>query len=289
MRKVLIISTITAILLTMVSLDYHIKDLDDIRINTSSKFSTKTSAAFGTESKKKRENEVAPLSTLTMIRQKIAGNATGNRPILILTYHAIDDKIFGVRDMFISPGEFDKQMAYLRNNNYHTITFEQLDQADSFIKPVIITFDDGYEDNYTYAYPILKKYNFTATIFLISKAIGEPIYLKLEQINQMKEIIDFQSHTVSHPHLTQLPITQIDFELSQSKYQLEIMLNKNIDVLSYPYSEYNHQVIAVTKKYYKYAVIQSGEGTWNYRIRRIPIVWGDDLKKFEQLVKANGM
>ena len=82
-------------------------------------------------------------------------------------------------------------------------------------KPIVLTFDDGYEDNYTYAFPILKKFSFTATIFLITRDISglsgwsdseetikEPL-LSWDKIKEMSDYgIDFQSHTHTHPSLT---------------------------------------------------------------------------------------
>ena len=65
-------------------------------------------------------------------------------------------------------------MNYLKNDGFTVISFEQIDQIAGIKKPVIITFDDGYENNYTYAYPILKKYNFTATIFVCTDFIDKP-------------------------------------------------------------------------------------------------------------------
>ena len=94
----------------------------------------------------------------------------------ILYYHRVEDRLPPAKG--VSPPAFAAQMEYLRKKNYQSISFEQL--ADYFIKgrplpsrPVIISFDDGYLDNFTRAYPILKKNGFRATIFLVSDYIGQ--------------------------------------------------------------------------------------------------------------------
>ena len=98
----------------------------------------------------------------------------------VLNYHQVNNKFHTVLTM--KPKNFEEQIQYLSESGYHSITLEQFSQymsgeGDLPDKPVLITFDDGYEDNYEYAYPILKKYNMIATFFLITDFIGRPGYL----------------------------------------------------------------------------------------------------------------
>ena len=99
----------------------------------------------------------------------------------VLNYHQVEDKDGNPLTLYCD--QFDQQMAYLAEEGYHTITLdEMMDAAESGAplpaKPVVITLDDGYVDNYEYAYPILKKYGFKATIFLINDFTGVyPYYL----------------------------------------------------------------------------------------------------------------
>ncbi len=67
----------------------------------------------------------------------------------ILMYHAVSDDIWGTADLFVSPSELEKQLTYLQENGYTTITFEDLPRIDEIEKPILLTFDDGYRDNYT--------------------------------------------------------------------------------------------------------------------------------------------
>ena len=224
---------------------------------------------------------------------KYAGvfNNTGKlQNIPIPTYHCIDNAVWGYKNMFVSPGTFDEQMKYLKDQGYSTITFSDLDRINTIKKPILITFDDGYEDNYTNAYPILKKYGFKATIFLICDAIGKPKYLKLSQIRQMKDCIDFQSHTITHPHLANLSPNKIEFELSHSKNQLETLLNKKIDVIAYPYGSYNATVVNIAKKYYTYALTTHFGKFYDsigndYQIKRMEILDKTNFPEFVQLFK----
>lgn len=210
------------------------------------------------------------------------------KPVPILEYHCIDDKIFGWDELFVSPVEFEKQMSYLKDNNYTVITFNQLSNVKNIKKPVMITFDDGYEDNYTNAYPILKKFNFNATIFLISKAVGSPYFLNRSEISEMKGLISFESHTNTHPHLTKLKDNEIANELAMSKKAIEDMTNSKVDVLAYPYGDYNKRVMNITKKYYKYGIYSLGGlyhvGDNPYSIKRVYITRKTSLDCFIKML-----
>lgn len=126
--------------------------------------------------------------------------------IPVLMYHHLDEK--PGNNAVISRASFDNQMKLLKKAGYHTITAEQLyHYLIGGIRlpqnPVLITFDDGYLSNYTIAYPILKKYNMHAEIFVITSRIlnnGEKNKAKeipkmsWEQLRKMKETITIQSH-----------------------------------------------------------------------------------------------
>ncbi|MCR4434425.1 MAG: polysaccharide deacetylase family protein [Clostridiales bacterium] len=205
--------------------------------------------------------------------------------IPILYYHSVTDNIFGIEELSVAPAEFEKQMNYLKKNNYTVITFNELKNADSMEKPIIITFDDGYEDNFTYAYPILKKFGFKATIFLCVSVIDKSQFLKSGQILQMKDLINIQSHTMTHDYLSKLTEEKIDTELGESKKILEDLTGKEVDVLAYPYGDYDSRVIKIAKKYYKYAVVSGGgfyhRGDSAYEIKRIYVPRSLDLDGFK--------
>ena len=147
--------------------------------------------------------------------------------------------------MFVSPKDFINQMNYLKNNGYTVIPLDEIENAGQYTKPVIITFDDGYEDNYTNAYPILKKYHFPATVFLISSFIGKPDYLNNDEILQMEDLVSFQDHTVTHRSLATLSAQVQDYELSAIETGIEALTGQNVFALAYPDGSYNQTTIDI--------------------------------------------
>lgn len=208
----------------------------------------------------------------------------------ILIYHCIDTTVWGDKPMFVSPGNFKAQMKYLKDTGYTTITFRDLKQLSSIRKPVMITFDDGYEDNYTNAYPVLKEYGFTATIFLIVDKLNKPRFLNSQEIKTMQDIIDFQSHTMTHPHLAGLDPAKLEYELSESKKSLEKILDKNVDVIAYPYGNYDSTVIKTVEKYYSFGVTTNYGKFYDtpqdeYSVKRLYVINGMDLDNFIRLFR----
>lgn len=159
--------------------------------------------------------------------------------IPVLNYHQINDVDENL--LTVSTSEFETQMAWLEENGYQTITVSELldflDGKGSLPeRPVLITFDDGYIDNYQCAFPILKKHNMKACIFLISEYVSlYPNYLTWEQLAEMQSSgIEFGSHTVDHNVLTELSPNSVNHELADSKDLLEKRLKRRIEVLAYP-------------------------------------------------------
>ena len=174
-----------------------------------------------------------------------------SQSIPILYYHSI--KSVAKNELCMSPDKFEKQIAYLSQHGYHCITMTQL--YDFFYgngqlpeKPIVITFDDGYKDNYTTAFPILKKYNFTATVFVITSNVGHSNNLSW---SQLKDLINngwlVESHTVSHYDLTKLDSTKLAQELNDSKTDLEKQLGTKVDYFAYPSGRFNKNVEMAVK------------------------------------------
>ena len=152
----------------------------------------------------------------------------------------------------VSPQTFDKQMAYLKNNGYQVITLNDFVEGDKVgrkfpQKTVVITFDDGYMDNYTQAFPILKKYHFPATIFLITDAVGtNSALLNWAQVKEMSQYgIDFESHTRHHAYLPKLSLERMKDEIVGSKRVLEGHLGKPVYYIAYPSGGFSEEVKAV--------------------------------------------
>ena len=169
--------------------------------------------------------------------------SAGNGPnVIVLNYHKID---FYEDPLSVTPTEFANQLNYFKTYNYHIVSLNELYdylEKDKPLptKPVIITFDDGYADNYTYAYPLLKKFGYPATIFVITKLVGTKGYINWEQAREMQANgISIESHTVNHITLSTLPNEQALFELTRSKEIIEAKLGQKINFVAYPEGYYN--------------------------------------------------
>ena len=181
----------------------------------------------------------------------------------VLMYHSIDYTSDRKDRMTVSPDVFTKQMKYLADKRYNVIPLEKaVEYIERRITPprhtVAITIDDGYANNYRYAYPVLKKYRIPTTIFVIVNLVGEKGFLNWRQIREMSDsgIIDIESHTMSHPWLTGLDDAGLKNELVESKRILEDRLGKEIKYLCYPMGAYNaHIKSAVREAGYKAAVV----------------------------------
>jgi len=208
----------------------------------------------------------------------------------ILYYHRINDVVEGIDELHVKPAEFEKQMQYLKDNGYTVITFDDLDKTEHIQKPVIITFDDGYEDNYTYAYPILKKFGFKATVFLVADFVGNSSILNKDEILEMRDLVNFQSHTLSHPELTKLKPEEAEKEISLSKTKLEELTGTKMNAFAYPVGYYNANILEMVKKYYKYAVCNGGgmytTGESLFEIKRIYIPRDLNIQGFEKKIEG---
>lgn len=165
--------------------------------------------------------------------------------IVVLMYHHVckyDNTCDMDKSFYIEPEVFEKQIDFLLKLKYTPITLKDLEKSykdNLFIlpkKPVLITFDDGWQDNYTNAYRILKEKNVKANIFLAYNYIGQKNCLTWEQITEMKKsgLISFGSHTITHASLSKLNETEIVNELKESKRLLEEKLQQKINCFAYP-------------------------------------------------------
>jgi len=178
----------------------------------------------------------------------------------ILDYHQITkgDPRKDPGGLAVPVSQFERQMRYLHDHGYRCLSLMELlrpsgNKPPRRKKTFVLTFDDGYEDFFTQAYPILRRYRFTATVFLVTDRVGEqsdwegemstPL-LTWEQVEALHEDgISFGSHTCTHPWLTRLPNEQIWHELTASKERLEAKLDQEeIQLLAYPYGDSNREI-----------------------------------------------
>jgi len=118
------------------------------------------------------------------------------------------------------------------------------------VKPIILTFDDGYRDFYTDAYPILLKYRAKATVYVISGFIGFKNYMTKEQIREIAQnrLVEIGSHTVHHVSLKFAPIEEVQKELIESKNELSVLTGLPVISFAYPNGSYDDKAVNAVKE-----------------------------------------
>ncbi len=227
----------------------------------------------------------------------------------ILMYHSIsNDAEESVHPYFrtcTSPDVFAEHMKYLHDNDYsvislsHAVTQLTSNQLTGNHKFVAVTFDDGFRDFYTDAFPVLQKYNFPAAMFLASDFIDNKRPFKGRECLSWAEVremhgkgILFGSHTASHPELKRLKEKEIEGELKQSKEVIEDRIGAPVESFSYPYAfpEERKEVVAFLRStlerlgYCNGVTTRLGTATINdnkYFLKRIPVNSMDDISFFK--------
>ncbi len=223
--------------------------------------------------------------------------------IPILTYHKIDDRQeWGINTVKVS--KFHQQMEFLREENYTPINFLQLEKIELPPKPVIITFDDGYQSVYQNAFPILKKFRFTAVIFVITNFIGRLNLwdanlggVRFAHLNQQQTIelakagMEIASHGLTHRSLNNLHKSEVISELQRSKTFLEELTGTPVKTIAYPFGMHNHEIIEIARNTgYHFGCINLWTNNYpigNMCLRRIPVYRSDSKASFKRKLSAN--
>lgn len=164
----------------------------------------------------------------------------------LLMYHSIAPE--APTGMNTPPDIFETQVAWLKNQGYHFCTITEL-LANPSAKSVAITFDDGFANNYHYAFPILQKYQAKATIYLAPQIAGiDKLTPEQIKIMQASHLIEFGAHSVSHINLAQAPTEQAQQEIQQSKQQVEQLTGQPCYSFAYPFGRFNEQVVEWVKQ-----------------------------------------
>ena len=213
--------------------------------------------------------------------------ANADPHIMVLNYHKVDNLDISLA---VLPADFAAQMKYLAENNFHTIDIETFyaglsGETQLPENPVLITFDDGYKDNYTNALPILKQYGLKATVFVISDFVGRKDYMTWDELREMRESgVSIQSHTATHASLTDLTDEQLKKELTESKQKIESEIKDEVNFIAYPTGAYNLHIAGLVKSAgYKAAfTVKYGnvDGHSNfYAVERVPVFHTENTMK----------
>ncbi len=235
----------------------------------------------------------------------------GISEIPVLMYHRVTDGAPAgtMHGIYVTADEFDRQLSFLKEKGFTALTFRDIQSIIKGTmpipnKPVILTFDDGYEDNFLNAFPLFKKHAMTGVIFLIGNpkiktnewdtVSGEPpaSLMNDKQIIAMRDYgIEFGSHTLNHRHLTHCTPEMALKEIEGSKKLLEKRVGIPIISFAYPYGALNEQHKKMVQEAGYSFGIATDSGRRNfwadlYKIRRIPIFPG--TSKFQFWKKTSG-
>lgn len=196
------------------------------------------------------------------------GARAAGTTVPVLLYHKIDRPTpdARVRGGFTPPASFARQLRYLRWRGAVFYTASELVEhflAHGAFPPrgLAITFDDGWRDNYTHAFPVLRRLGLKATIFLVASCVGQSSakavadgeearpHLTLEQVREMAEHgIEFGSHTLNHRHLHRLDADELRTEVARGKQQIEELTRRPCKVLAYPAGYYSAEAQRVARE-----------------------------------------
>lgn len=253
-----------------------------------------------------RADALATLYLFHPIRRRISSRP-GRIPILM--YHSVSDgrkeKRHPYYQTVTTPAAFASQMKFLHDSGHSVVNLDhavtRLTKSDSSTKrPVVITFDDGYRDFYVHAAPVLAQYGFSATMFLPTAHVGDTSRsfngadcMTWSEVRELNKIgIQFGSHTVTHPHLSEMGVADVEYEVRQSKAAIEERLGCAVTSFAYPYAfpEANRPFQQVLRSLLDESGYHCGVSTIlgtadrnddRYFMKRLPINTWDDERLFK--------
>lgn len=194
--------------------------------------------------------------------------------------------------LYVSPAQFNQQMAHLASNGFKTLFATEIDSYREHLRAAVVTIDDGYADNYTNAYPALLSNGVKATIFIVPDLVGQPGYLTLQQIQEMQAsgLVSFQNHTMSHQDLRRA----IPSPIGQAQAWIQSQLGSVTSAVAYPYGFFNEASIAEAKAigYTHGFTVNSGRfyvtgpqlEDHKFRVRRQLVPYGLQISQFNELL-----
>ena len=247
------------------------------------------------------------LTTLYVVDPILRRTSAGKASLSILMYHSIaDEDEAGAHPYYrtaTSPPVFAAQMGSLHQAGFSVIglaeAIRRCSEPNTVKSSVVITFDDGFRNFYTNAFPLLDRYGFTATMFLPTAHIGDSTLsfkgkecLSWSEVRELqKHGISFGSHTVTHPQLHDCDAASIKQEIVDSKQTIEQKLGCAVQSFSYPYAfpEIDNGFKARLRQELHQAgyengvcttVGRPGPGSDHFFLKRLPVNSDDDPKLF---------
>jgi len=195
----------------------------------------------------------------TLVSREILNSPLKRIQLPIIMYHYVeyvkDPKDTTRKSLDINPYEFDYQLKTLVANGYQSYFVRDVPSMlkglkEPAKKSIILTFDDGYEDFYTDAFPVLKKYNFKATVYIIVDFIGKRGFLNEKEIRELVQsgLVEIGSHTLNHYYLKKAPKAQAQEEITLSKTKLESLFGVSVDTFAYPFGALDESSIELVKE-----------------------------------------
>jgi peptidoglycan/xylan/chitin deacetylase (PgdA/CDA1 family) len=215
----------------------------------------------------------------------------------ILMYHYVSepppDADAYRQDLSVTPENFEGQLRYLIENGYTTITLKELIYHLTLgrplpERPVILTFDDGYRDNFLQAYRLLRRYDSVGTFFVVTGFIDEnrPEYLTWGQVRVMhRGGMAFGSHSYTHPDLRGQEMDYLVWQILGSQQALAERIGEPVRFFSYPAGSYDRQVIDVLRSAGFWAAVTTQQGTTHtsdglFELARVRVRGDDTLDDF---------
>ncbi len=227
--------------------------------------------------------------------------------IPILMYHQVAEipRNLDPLGLAIPPAQFEQQMSYLAKNGFSCLTLPEATQilkngGQPPVKPFVLTFDDGYQDVHSLACPILKKFGFTATVFLVAGRMGSlsnwwgkddarsGLLLSWAEAHDLaKQGHILGSHTLSHPFLNSLSDQSAFDEIRKSKLLLQEQLEIQVEFFSYPYSDATTRIEKLVESAGYKAACAGNIGPWSlFHLWRVPCLRDDSALTFSWKAKG---
>ena len=184
-------------------------------------------------------------------------DASARAEVPVLMYHNIlphrSGESAAQRRYSVEPDAFARQMAWLRERGYEPVSLDQLaahlrSGAPLPAKPVVLTFDDGWESQHRHALPVLDKFGFKAVFFVTTGYLDHRMFMSRAQVRELADRgMTVGAHTRTHPFLTRVSDALLRDEVAGGKSALEEILGRTVDDFAYPFGDLNGRVVAAVK------------------------------------------